>query len=207
MSNVCEMRDRLRLRALATALLLASVTPVAVGARALQIAGPEMNAAMPKEGQTAPDFSLTALDGKTIRLSEELALGPVVLVVLRGWPGYQCPFCTRQFGEYMARAREIEATGAHVLFVYPGPAQGLKAHAEAFTKMAPLPAAYRVLPDPDYAFTRRYGLRWQAKDETAYPSTFVIERNGRIAFARISQEHGDRVPVDEVMNVLRRLSR
>jgi hypothetical protein len=32
-------------------------------------------------------------------LSTELAHGPVVLVMLRGWPGYQCPFCTRQFGD------------------------------------------------------------------------------------------------------------
>ena len=44
---------------------------------------------VPKTGQKAPDFSLTALDGTTVRLSTEVARGPVVLVVLRGWPGYE----------------------------------------------------------------------------------------------------------------------
>lgn len=207
MSNVAEMRKRMQLRAVAAALMLASVTSAALNARSPQMAGTAMNAAVPKEGEKAPDSSLTSLDGQAIRLSAEVARGPVVLVVLRGWPGYQCPFCTRQFGEYMAKAKAIEGAGAHVLFVYPGPADGLKAHAEAFTKAATLPAAYRVLLDPDYAFTRSYGLRWEARDETAYPSTFVIARSGLIVFARTSHEHGDRVPVDDVIQVLGRLPR
>ena len=207
MNDMAEMRKRMQLPAVAAALMLASVTPAALKARSPQMAGMAMHAAIPKEGEKAPDFSLTSLDGQAIRLSAEVARGPVVLVVLRGWPGYQCPFCTRQFGEYMAKAKAIEGAGALVLFVYPGPARGLEAHAGAFTKTAPLPAAYRVLPDPDYAFTRSYGLRWEAEDETAYPSTFVIARGGLIAFARTSHEHGDRVPVDDVIQALGRLPR
>jgi peroxiredoxin len=157
---------------------------------------------VPKEGQKAPDFALTTLDGTTVRLSTEVARGPVVLVVLRGWPGYQCPFCTRQFGEYMGKAPELAATGSQVLFVYPGPADGLQAHAEAFTKTAPLPANYRVLLDPDYSFTQAYNLRWNAPHETAYPSTFVINKGGVITFARSSHTHGDRVPVADVLAAL-----
>jgi peroxiredoxin len=131
----------------------------------------------------------------------------VVLVELRGWPGYQCPFCTRQFGEYMAKAKDVEASGAHVLFVYPGPADGLKAHADEFTKMTPLPATYRVLLDPDYTFTQSYGLRWDAPKETSYPSTFVLDRSGVVIFARTSHSHGDRVPVADVLTALAKTAR
>src|SRR4051794_2644391 len=67
-------------------------------------------AASPKVGDPAKDFSLRALDGSTVQLSREVAKGrPIVLVVLRGWPGYQCPFCTRQFGEYLTDAPRFEA--------------------------------------------------------------------------------------------------
>jgi peroxiredoxin len=208
MISVRDMRNRLGLGAFIAAVALAGVTPVLVEARAQQqTAAMTMKTATPKEGEKAPDFSLTALDGTTVRLSSELAHGPVVLVVLRGWPGYQCPFCTRQFGEYIARAAEIDGSGAHVLFVYPGPAEGLRAHAREFTNAAPLPASYRVLLDPDYTFTKAYDLRWEAKGETAYPSTFILDMRGNIAFARTSHEHGDRVPVDDVMKVLVKLPR
>jgi peroxiredoxin len=161
----------------------------------------------PKAGQMAPDFTLVAIEGSSVRLTTELARGPVVLVVLRGWPGYDCPFCTRQFAEYMTRAADIEATGAHVLFVYPGPPDGLKEHAEAFIKKRSLPAGYRLLLDPDYTFTQAYGLRWDAPNETVYPSTFVIDTRGTIAFARTSHSHGDRVLVSDVLTALAQLGR
>ena len=63
----------------------------------------------PTVGDSAADFTLRALDGTTVQLSKEVAKGePLVLVVLRGWPGYQCPFCTRQFGDYLANAARFD---------------------------------------------------------------------------------------------------
>lgn len=158
--------------------------------------------AAPAVGEKARDFSLTSLQGSTVRLSEERARGPVVLVVLRGWPGYDCPFCTRQFGDYLKHAAELERAGARVLFVYPGPAEGLKAHAEAFIKSRELPGHFTFLLDPDYTFTNAYALRWDAKAETAYPSTFVIDSTGTVKFASVSKEHGGRVPVADVLKAL-----
>jgi peroxiredoxin len=155
----------------------------------------------PKVGDKARDFTLQSLDGATVRLAEEMARGPVVLVVLRGWPGYQCPFCTRQFGSYLVNAPKFDKSGARVLFVYPGPAEGLEAHAKAFTANTAIPSAFRILLDPDYAFTQAYGLRWDAPKETAYPSTFVI-RNGVVTFAHTSRSHGDRVTADAVLKAL-----
>ena len=147
-------------------------------------------------GDKARDFALQSLDGATVRLSEELVRGPLVLVVLRGWPGYQCPFCTRQFGDYRLNAQKFAERGTPVLFVYPGPSAGLRAHAEAFTANGTVPAGFRILLDPDYSFTQMYGLRWDAPNETAYPSTFVLDKNGVVAFAQVSHDHGDRVPAD-----------
>src|SRR4051794_25037337 len=75
----------------------------------------------PKLGGKAPPFSLEATDGQRVTLAGEVARGPVVLVLLRGWPGYQCPFCTRQFADFLSHAGEFGAARARVVFVYPGP--------------------------------------------------------------------------------------
>ena len=161
----------------------------------------------PTVGDSATDFTLRALDGTTVQLSKEVAKGdPLVLVVLRGWPGYQCPFCTRQFGDYLANAARFEEARAHVLFIYPGPGEGLREHAETFAAAREMPKAFRLLLDPDYAYTNAYGLRWNAPQETAYPSTFVVDANGVVTFAQTSRAHGDRVTADAVLNVLAGMS-
>ena len=156
----------------------------------------------PKVGENARDFTLQSLDGATVRLSAEVSQGPIVLVVLRGWPGYQCPFCTRQFGDFRLHAAKFGELGVRVVFVYPGPNDGLKAHAEEFTATAPIPPGFRMLLDPDYTVTRMYGLRWDAPNETAYPSTFVLDKHGIITFAQTSRSHGDRVSAETVLKVL-----
>jgi peroxiredoxin Q/BCP len=157
----------------------------------------------PSVGDAAPDFTLTSLTGSSVTLSRELTRGPLVLVVLRGWPGYDCPFCTKQFADYVDHAAQLSDAGLRVVFVYPGPADGLAEHARAFTAARPIPSNFTIVLDPDYTFTNRYGLRWDAPKETAYPATFLLERSGRIRFAKVSGGHGDRVTVAEVLAAFR----
>src|SRR5262249_40549419 len=127
--------------------------------------------------------------------------GPIVLVMLRGWPGYQCPFCVRQFGEFRGHASDLEAAGARVLWVYPGPTD-VRAHAEEFVKGKDVPASFRLLLDPASRFTNASRLRWDARGETAYPATFVLDRSGTIRFASVSTSHGGRAPVADVLKAL-----
>ena len=79
----------------------------------------------PAEGAAAPNFSLKTLGGQTVELAALTSERPVVLLVLRGWPGYQCPLCTKQVHEFVAQAAAFKARGAQVLMVYPGPAEQL----------------------------------------------------------------------------------
>ena len=84
-----------------------------------------LHAAPPKVGDKAPDFALKTLDDQTVRLSDLTAKGNVVLVVLRGWPGYQCPVCTKQVQDYIGSASGFAEAKARVIMVYPGPADDL----------------------------------------------------------------------------------
>lgn len=159
----------------------------------------------PKVGDKAPNFSLKTLDEQTVHLDELTSKRTVVLVVLRGWPGYQCPICDRQVHDYIAAATEFAATKARVVFVYPGPADGLKAHAKEFAewKGREWPKDFLLLLDPDYAMVNAYGLRWDAANETAYPSTFVLDARGVIRYAKISHSHGERTKAADVLNHLK----
>lgn len=171
----------------------------------LSIALVQTQAAPPAVGEKAPPFDVRTLEGKPVRLAPLLKQGPVVLVVLRGYPGYQCPFCTRQVGELIQRSDDFAKRKSAVVLVYPGPAEGLKEHAGEFVVGKGLPSNFRFTTDPGYRFTQSYRLRWDAPNETAYPSTFVIGRNGRIAYATVSREHGGRPPVTEIIAALDQL--
>lgn len=129
----------------------------------------------------------------------------MLLVVLRGWPGYQCPICTRQVHDYVGHEAEFMKQDVQVLMVYPGPAEQLKAHAQEFLQDKQWPASWIFVIDPDYTFTNLYGLRWDAPKETAYPSTFVIDRNRRVQFAHVSKSHGDRVGAATALDALTKL--
>jgi len=162
-----------------------------------------MNAVSPPQvGSMAPDFTLKTLDDQSVRLSDLAAKSEVVLVVLRGWPGYQCPFCTRQAHDFVSHKEKFKADGVQVLMVYPGPADDLKAHATEFLQDKNWPKDFLLALDPDYSFTKTYGLRWDAPTETAYPSTFIIGKDGKVTFAHVSKQHGDRVRAETVLKAL-----
>ena len=161
--------------------------------------------AVPKVGDKAPDFTLAQIDGEKLTLSTELKSGPVVLIVGRGWVGYQCPFCNRQFGDFLKAATDIEAAGARVVWVYPGPANEVQKRAQEFAADKPFPANFRLVLDPNYAFTLSYDLRWDAPQETAYPSTFVIDRMGIIRYVLVSKSHDGRSRAADVIAELRKL--
>jgi peroxiredoxin len=161
-----------------------------------------VTAAPPTVGEKAPEFTLSTPEGKSVRLSEVMSKGPVVLVVLRGYPGYQCPFCNRQVQDFIQKSQGFADAGARVVLVYPGPPQDLGARANEFLADKKLPDNIELLLDPGYDFTNKYGLRWDAPHETAYPSTFLIDRQGVIFFSKVVKEHGGRTTAAEILDAL-----
>jgi peroxiredoxin len=138
-------------KAISTVVLFAAVAVAVMGGA---VAGADK--ALPTVGDEAKDFELPVLGAKgdeKVKLSTLAGKGSVVLVVLRGYPGYQCPLCSRQFGEFLGKADDFKAAGAQVVFIYPGPAAKLTQYAGDFFKGKDYPTHFTVLLDPDYAFT------------------------------------------------------
>jgi len=164
-------------------------------------------AAPPVVGQTATDFSLRSVRGSEVRLSELTAQSKVALLVLRGFPGYQCPLCQRQVHDFVKHATAFAEAGVKVVFVYPGPRDAVSAKANQFLEDKNFPESFEMLLDPDYEFTNLYGLRWDAPKETAFPSTFLLEKGGTVSFQKVAKLHGGRTTAAEVLALLPRPKR
>jgi peroxiredoxin len=157
----------------------------------------------PAVGAKAPDFTSSTPTGKAVRLSAEEGGHRLVLVILRGFPGYQCPYCVKQVHDFADHASEFKAKNTRVLLVYPGPPADLDQHAKEFLeKQAELPSNVVLVTDPDYRVTNLYGLRWDAPHETAYPSTFILDKKGMVVFEKISHSHGDRLSAQDALDHL-----
>jgi peroxiredoxin Q/BCP len=157
----------------------------------------------PPVGDKAPDFTLSTPSGKAVRMSGMQQGHDLVLVVLRGFPGYQCPYCMKQVHDFVEHASGFAAKNTTVLLVYPGPPADLDQHAKEFLAKQPeLPSNVVLVTDPDYTVTNLYGLRWDAPNETAYPSTFILDKNGTIVFEKISHTHGDRLSAQDALDHL-----
>ncbi len=158
----------------------------------------------PVVGAKAPDFTLKTPTGKAVDLATERAKGTTVLVLLRGFPGYQCPYCVKQVHDFVEHSADFATKKVNVVLVYPGPPADLDQHAKDFlAKQANLPSNIKLLIDPDYKMTNLYGLRWDAPHETAYPSTFILDVSGKILFEKISHSHGDRTSADDILAQLK----
>ena len=159
-----------------------------------------LRAETPAVGEKAPNFTLSTPEGQPVALSSLTAKGKVVLIVLRGFPGYQCPYCQRQAHDFQTNAARFAAENVQLLLVYPGPPAELDAHAKEFlAKAGDLPANFHLVIDPDYKVTNQYDLRWNAPSETAYPSTFLIDSRGVIFYRKISHTHGDRTTAEDIL--------
>ena len=157
----------------------------------------------PAVGAKARDFTLSTPTGKAVKLSTEQGAHGLVLVILRGFPGYQCPYCVKQVHDFVDHASDFKAKNTRVLLVYPGPPADLDQHAkEFFETQAELPSNVVLVTDPDYRVTNLYGLRWNAPQETAYPSTFILDRTGTVVFEKVSHTHGDRLSAQDALDHL-----
>jgi peroxiredoxin len=156
----------------------------------------------PVVGEQAPDFELRALDGIPVKLSVVKEKGPVAIVVFRGYPGKQSEPCQRQIADLLNKASSFADAGATVVMVYPGLSAGLDDRAREFVADKMLPVHFRLVTDPDFVLTHKYGLRWDAPGETAFPATFVVNTKGVVTFARVSATRGGRPRTEEILRAL-----
>jgi thioredoxin-dependent peroxiredoxin len=100
-------------------------------------------------GDNAPDFEFTDLDGRTRRLTELLADGPVIVYF---YPADFTGVCTRQACMFRDRSEDLSARGVQVVGVSP---QDMESHGR-FQREYEL--TFPLVADIDKAIVRAYGV-------------------------------------------------
>ena len=130
-------------------------------------------------GDTAPDFTLTAHDGRSVSLSRYRG-GDVVVYF---YPAAMTPGCTMQACDFRDSLGALNAAGLAVLGVSPDSPDKLARFVERDALTFPL------LSDPDHAVLERWGA-WG--ERTLYGkvvvgvirSTIVVGPDGTVRLAR-----------------------
>jgi len=169
-------------------------------------------------GQQAPDFALPDVLGETVRLSQALEQGPVVLSFYRGgW----CPFCNLELRALQARLPEIRALGASLIGISPE----LPDH--SLNTAERLGLGFEVLSDVGNRTARDYGLLFTVFEELRplylkwgldvpasngddswelpVPASYVIDAGGTVRAAYVNRDYTRRMEPEQIVAALREL--
>lgn len=127
-------------------------------------------------GKTAPDFTLSTLDGKSFNLKAALANGPVVLAFFK----VSCPTCQYAFPFFDRLFQSYKNKGVTLMGVSQNNAKDTAAFAREFGVSFPI-----LLDDTSkYPVSNAYGL-------TNVPTVFWIEQDGEIEVSSIGWVKSD----------------
>jgi peroxiredoxin len=172
-----------------------------------------------KVGDRAPDFELPGATGKTVKLSELLGRGPVVVMWYRGgW----CPYCNIALRGFHKRLPEIRAAGASLVAISPETPDNSLSTAEKSH------LDFEVLSDRGNKVAHAYGVAYKlprvvaeqfkgrldlakhnGSDSGELPlgATYVIDREGTIRYAFVDADYRKRAEPSDVIAALRGLDK
>jgi peroxiredoxin Q/BCP len=165
----------------------------------LTINGGDTMADWIEAGTQAPAFSLTADDGKKVKLAD-LKGSPVVLYF---YPADDTPGCTREACAFRDRKAELQKLGVKVLGVSPDDVASHVKFRDKFQLNFPL------LADPDHAVAEKFGA-WREKNMYGKKSmgvvrsTFLIDAQGVVfkAWKAVKVDGHDAKVIEAVQELL-----
>lgn len=150
-----------------------------------------------QEGAMAPDFTLQDTEGKAHTLSERVKDKPVVLVFYRGdW----CAWCQLQTAQLAKAHNQFVEAGVEIWAISPQAQE----RNEAFRLKREI--QYPILADENQHVIRTWGLINEldeaAQYDIPYPTTYIIDRNGRVHWRRLGRNPEDRPTPEEILSHL-----
>lgn len=150
-------------------------------------------------GKKAPAFTLTADNGKKVKLSD-LAGKPVVIYF---YPKDDTPGCTKEACAFRDRHEEMLGLGATLLGISPDDVDSHQAFKEKYA------LNFSLLADTDHAVAEKFGA-WREKNMYGklsmgiQRSTYLLDSQGRVAkvWKKVSVDGHD----EQVLQALQELT-
>lgn len=169
-----------------------------------------------KAGDTLPDGEFTSATGETVKMSDILAGGPLVITFYRGgW----CPYCNFELKAYQDLLGDITALGGQLVAITPEKPDNSLSTTEKNALTFP------VLTDNGNAFAKALGIAFElpAPLQELYgkfgmdlpglnagtgwtlpiPATFVVDANGKIVLADVDVNYTRRLEPSEAVAALK----
>lgn len=168
-------------------------------------------------GDQLPEFALPDPDGNIVASEELIARGPLAVVFIRGpW----CPYCSLTLAALDALGPAVEELGGSLVVISPVHARELgRAAAERGLRL-------RLLSDPGAAYARLCGVQFEMSEahvelytrigwdvaqlnagsgwELPVPASYVVGRDGVIAFAFANADWSHRAEPADILAALAR---
>ncbi|MDB4676875.1 redoxin domain-containing protein [bacterium] len=159
---------------------------------------------------TIDDFStlvFTDPEGNDVKLADIMTEDYLVLVITRGWYGGVCVYCASQTSRWARRFDELEPYNAQLAVIFPTESSDEAVKIEDLEnriKKGDIPnedIPYPILLDINLSSVDQLGIR----SDLAKPSTYIIDREGRVRFAYVGESIADRPTVDSILKQLSQL--
>lgn len=166
-------------------------------------------------GSLAPEFALPDANGRIVRSADLLALAPLIVTFFRGrW----CPYCMAELAAWRDLYPELRRRGALLVAISPQTVH----QNSLLLQQHPLP--FPVLSDSECAIAERFRVAYTVPEyhqqhyrrilvnipfmngdsswRLPLPATFLLQRDGRIAFAQAYADFRVRPEPEEVLAAL-----
>lgn len=165
-----------------------------------------------RAGDRAPDLTLTDALNRPVRFSMLWERGPLVLVFYRGgW----CPYCNLELRAWQQQLPELQRLCAQLAAVSPQTPDNSLSTAEknelafpvlsdsALQAAAGFGVAFEMSPELIELYSRVGNdlavLNGNGRWVLPVPATYVIDRDGRIAFAHVEADYRERAEPRDVL--------
>jgi peroxiredoxin len=190
----------------------------AIHARAVaELKAQQLAAKILPTGAKAPQFELQDHNGKTVRSSDLLAKGRLVLCFIRGrW----CPFCVAQMEAMNLIQPQIEQLQATLVAISPQTVkQSFFMHDQHKLRFPLLSDAgsetarqfrltYRVNDDQQALYQRTFVnlpfINGDASWELPIPATYIIDRDGTVRYSSANEDYSARPEPSDIISMLLR---
>ncbi|MGH7143574.1 MAG: peroxiredoxin family protein [Planctomycetota bacterium] len=148
-------------------------------------------------GSKLPQTRFLSVNGGVLDLNDYTKQKKaVVLIILRGFAGSICLYCSSQTLALSRAADEFAQRNAQIVLVYPGKADTVPMFLDAVNKLDPnTKIPFPIGMDVELSAVHLFRIR----GELAKPTSIVIDATGIVRYAYVGQDPSDRPTVKQLL--------